>query len=981
MLALVVLVLVMLVSLTRVETSIAGNTRKFSQARQNALFGLERAIAQLQAETGRDTRVTANAEILENVPDDAPDPMNRKWTGVWDADFDSTTFGQRLLWLVSTGNSHKNLPPAIGPGPADGVELVGSNTVDDSVLGNSIVVPREAIVANHVLGLAGSQTVGYYAYWVGDEGVKARVNLVDPFESESLGDPAGLFRHQAPQRSGTEFVSGFHSYEDPDQDTGTPTVFTPKIPLNEESLKKVITKQQLSYVGSTPPTLQTIQERFHDITTYSRGVLSNVVEGGLKLDLTRFLEEGDAAIPPSHSTRIGEDLPIFRDASTHVTFGLLRQWALVASGLPDPVIVDARPYIPFAPAQSEQPEQSEQLGLFPVLVRFSIFFDVSYFASGAQNLLRLHFIPIFSIWNPYSVAIKGSYLIEIDFPAEFSFDFPDDGTSVGPFSLASVLNGVPFRMVIEDFELSAGESLMLSAAGWSAYDASVALNNLLGNAWVPGSPGPGRAFFFDTPLSFTSASATPEVAIRQNGLPADFVPVVSLVLGPNTDDPDYEADWPDDPDLPVLQILDSEAEGYEPQNAPAHPIKITTADQDPPPFDIESGWIGHGWHIGRANASASVWPYVDHTSLPADEWVEGLPDGGQVRAYTGYDWQDGTSGPGGQMRNLFFDVPSGGDRVLSIAQFQHVFAQDPTNKWKPNYLFDLPDDPHTFLWDGGFLSGIASTDVINADYQLPCSLLRLLDPSVGVPTMETAAANILVDGAFNVNSTSAEAWKAVIASFNQVPVAHDGGEPEPLDNHHPFARFAFPMAESLDSTNDSSHSAQAWRGYRRLTSSQVESVAEYLAQHTDDGFPGIKAAGTPFLSLGDFVDSGIIQNAIDRVNINPVWSDIPDGPDAIDIPGQLTQWDVLGALAPVLTVRSDTFLIRAYGESRNPITQEVEGRAWCEAMVQRTPEYTNSNSDQPELDPWQIPAQDSDNEKFGRRFEIVQFRWLTENDI
>ena len=49
------------------------------------------------------------------------------------------------------------------------------------------------------------------------------------------------------------------------------------------------------------------------------------------------------------------------------------------------------------------------------------------------------------------------------------------------------------------------------------------------------------------------------------------------------------------------------------------------------------------------------------------------------------------------------------------------------------------------------------------------------------------------------------------------------------------------------------------------------------------------------------------------------------------------------ALAPVLFARSDTFLVRAYGEAYNPATQSAEGKAWCEALVQRLPEYVDAS--------------------------------------
>ena len=70
---------------------------------------------------------------------------------------------------------------------------------------------------------------------------------------------------------------------------------------------------------------------------------------------------------------------------------------------------------------------------------------------------------------------------------------------------------------------------------------------------------------------------------------------------------------------------------------------------------------------------------------------------------------------------------------------------------------------------------------------------------------------------------------------------------------------------------------------------------------------------------------------------------------------------ILSALGPMLTVRSDTFRIRAYGDAVNPLDPtKVEAKAYCEAIVQRTP------------DP--LPG-------FGRRFVITYFRWLGPDDI
>jgi hypothetical protein len=77
------------------------------------------------------------------------------------------------------------------------------------------------------------------------------------------------------------------------------------------------------------------------------------------------------------------------------------------------------------------------------------------------------------------------------------------------------------------------------------------------------------------------------------------------------------------------------------------------------------------------------------------------------------------------------------------------------------------------------------------------------------------------------------------------------------------------------------------------------------------------------------------------------------------------------ALAPYLRTRSDTFVVRAYGEGINPATSGVDGRAWCEATVQRFAETVAADDDRV------APRVGG----FGRRFKILQFRWLSASDI
>ena len=65
--------------------------------------------------------------------------------------------------------------------------------------------------------------------------------------------------------------------------------------------------------------------------------------------------------------------------------------------------------------------------------------------------------------------------------------------------------------------------------------------------------------------------------------------------------------------------------------------------------------------------------------------------------------------------------------------------------------------------------------------------------------------------------------------------------------------------------------------------------------------------------------------------------------------------------------------------------KKVEARAWCEAEVQRLPGYVNA-ADAPEQPAFTAAgvansAVSEASRKFGRRFTVVSFRWLTPNEV
>ncbi len=241
------------------------------------------------------------------------------------------------------------------------------------------------------------------------------------------------------------------------------------------------------------------------------------------------------------------------------------------------------------------------------------------------------------------------------------------------------------------------------------------------------------------------------------------------------------------------------------------------------------------------------------------------------------------------------------------------------------------------------------------------------------------ASRLLIEGPFNVNSTRRAAWEAFLASnFGaDAPLADgslDRGEGLPVLRHHPSPAGVAGESSFAD--------YERWNGLRRLDKRQISELAEHLVEE-------IEARG-PFLSVAEFVNrhpgsgdsalSGALQSAIEKAGINNGIIDAnhqigaSPGNTADGAPAIIDQADLLTPLAPLLTARGDTFLIRAYGEA--PDGRGGKARAWCEAVVQRIPEYLD-DSEQASTYPPSLSA----NLKFGRRFELASFRWLNPAEI
>jgi len=265
------------------------------------------------------------------------------------------------------------------------------------------------------------------------------------------------------------------------------------------------------------------------------------------------------------------------------------------------------------------------------------------------------------------------------------------------------------------------------------------------------------------------------------------------------------------------------------------------------------------------------------------------------------------------------------------------------------------------------------------------------------------AATQMIEGPWNVNSLSVEGWKMVLAGFHKTdfPVydALSNSLITKVESTNPMSRFTLPnggvdvVAEG--DPNPVGVKKERWAGYRELQDDELDKLAEEIVKE-------VRNRG-PFLSLTEFVNRrlsgssdmmlrGALEAAIDNAQINDMYkadgreitkADLKDykfknvdaaiGDSTQGAPGRISQGHIMNVLGNAVTVRSDTFTIRAYGDSVDS-SGKIIAKAWCEAVIQRVPDYVDT-TDMAFVKPADLTS--DANKKFGRKLQIVSFRWLS----
>ena len=289
----------------------------------------------------------------------------------------------------------------------------------------------------------------------------------------------------------------------------------------------------------------------------------------------------------------------------------------------------------------------------------------------------------------------------------------------------------------------------------------------------------------------------------------------------------------------------------------------------------------------------------------------------------------------------------------------------------------------TYLADG------KPSFTLNAQYQT-----ALLLPETEFPHPKYLARTSLYDGGFNVNSTSRAAWRAVLGGLRGQTLPDAATPAAPTVTA--LTKFARAFGPADNTGND------PWTQYRELSDAQVDELAGRVVEEVRIRGPFMSLGdfiNRRLVNNDTFGLKGALQAAIDKSSVNNTaitaagglfsapasttpndansnrrgdnadssnggswWREYNAYPKTpankrfpsiramsrtnnegsvtagLGAPGIVTQMDVLNSVGPNLTARSDTFVVRAYGEAQDD-AGNVIGKAWVEVVVQRSTEY------------------------------------------
>ena len=1161
LMVLLTLLVVGLLSLSTVALRTAGQGSAMAIARSNARVALIIALGELQKAAGPDQRVTAPADFagdtgglrlaagkpprndksINSIANGLSSlkPGTRYWLGVWNTVtasspatqiYTKTPSATGVQWLIS-GNELDRTPPQTFTPSSPVAALSANGSVNDKTTAvvlvgtTSVGAPTPASIDNYVsapmVGIAipnprGGQTLGRYAWWIGDEGVKARFNRV----AQATPKEAVTYQNLASQRAGWEVVPPLSAYPTP-ADSTRHALLERVVTLPEAKLLDA----SLASSACTPVAL------FHTATTDSFGVLADSLQGGLRLDLTAYLQKGfptsitTTKSPFTNAPKAGGNIiPKITDNDQKISSALKGpKWDVLRAFYNQAKTTTSSGKLTVKAASSVN---NTDITIAPVIADLRLLMGVKMVMIDASNY-RLN--PCGKI----AISLANPYSNTLEWKSNINLQLVDETSTQTGYSSRIWDCGGPCR-----FLGRTGEPGVFNNVTFSIPKGQLA-------------PGEARAYTMSTPVNRPDndlSQVTVTLAPFASSSPADFNNCIMLgepASNSGGKSLDVRESWDASQPTAELRLAGGSAllrriERFELDNAfyasVRRGVDSNTATTMPQPFPLHL----YSFQLSQPGADyASLLPTPDllgtrnstlrtftdfnlqavhYTKFitsynPPPYFMESSdslatlpfnPPGGETGngftrnlAVTPMAW--GRAPVGNTKKAILFTFPK---TFVSLAQLQHLdltgddtytnISQQPGNavgnsyatpfvkrkyviQSRNNYVVTGGNNPlaektttnyydisyllNAALWDTFYFSTVAETSSASPEPLNPS--IAIVTPPANSDSLSDpveAATYLMINGAFNVNSPNKDAWKALLAGNRFLKHPADTGSTSTTD-----ALFPRSLEQTSPGTSTPSGTADdSYTGYRRLTTPQIDALAEELVKQ-------VRLRG-PFVSLSHFINRalidigssnaaapalsrcGAIQSAIDLsgANISPdgkksalskivvnddklkiqmdgntpkadmwggrgnpdyldtenglpvwgtqskdlnpgsmasIWADrtmltdsklIPEqGYRSTGIPGWITQADVLQVIGPSIAVRSDTFRIRAYGETLSADGKTVLAKAWCEAVVQRLPLY---------VDPANAATQRATdltalNKLFGRKFQIVSFRWLSANEI
>lgn len=1011
-----------LVVTSQLQSAASQYDQRMRQARDNARAALEMAVGDLQKAVGRDKAVTFLADGLRAAGDarrDFSDPSLPSasgihqpfWVGALDPDSSAG-----LRWLVTrplrAGASEASPTQPL----SDSVTLVGAGTatpLNPSTQSSfDVQAPREPLVVSNIPGYSGDITVGHVAYWIGDSGMKVSYNLRDRV-ADLVGDDYAtidarerLLRMRASHSDmdleyknsfGVTFVFDPNDTQRPHPDPDEPPemsnielidAFVNDFQFRENSNPKPSRSPEEYWAYLNKLFLEwQVKPRFHDFTPLSRGLFTNTANGGLKMDFSAKSTLGVSLFDDMFLGYIR--LPFAND----------RFLGLLENGNP----VQAK--FAIGPAvEGAQPLPA----VYPYLTQFNFngsFYVVPRSDDSTVGDLKFSYNASFEFWNPYTSTLRAQPLqIVIDglpwvrlrqTPQADPSPETDYLFNLGDLaSFTDLLDAQPvFLAPATDANWHPGEVRHFSGPLTGATELPLPLaENFTAttstNRHVLQTEDEEGASLALGGLSGGSADGIALAFVDPSGEISDGVsPIVHLYLG--TDNVAEASPLASFRLVGKSFTLDGEAVSPYQEGVPlfgfSWELGSMSVNEDRKPTFPASGVFHPQNPVTLVDADLSASP------LAQSPENLGTPYQSALNSLFGYNPLGSLVEPSHDLVAL--ELPR--QEIVSLANLASVFYPD-QGGWVP---FGTAGADANALLDEGFFSTVHETPTT----PFPNPSVRIAQSaSLGsIATLRTpeSAQYLYQYGAFNVNSTSIQAWAAMLRSaqnreidaISVVGSALDILNLLPEQGDHAFYNYPQSVGETYYVADSLLDDLLDWLGlsegvsllpsYRRgvvtLDKVQVDSLAVAIVARIREHH---RIERVPFASLREFLDAGILENAIADMSAETVDSELRiNDPATIwpRSPSALQPSTILNAIEPFLSARSDTFLVRAYGDVVNPADpNEVWARAYCEAVAQRVHQKHPTDASVGVMSPTSTGPGE-----FGRQFRIVAFRWLTPDEI